>query len=217
MNQDTLIRRVIKPAVFTLALIPFALLLWNATQGRLGANPIEAITHNTGDWALRFLLITLAVTPLRRLSGWHALIRLRRMLGLFAFFYALLHLSTWLVLDQFFDLQAMIDDIIDRPYITVGMASFVILAVLAATSTNGMIKRLGGRAWRRLHRLVYVAAVGGVLHYLWLVKADIREPVIYGSILFVLLAYRLWATLREPVRTPTQRQHRRVIPITPTR
>ena len=140
---------------------------------------------------LRFLLITLAVTPLRQLSGWNWLIRFRRMLGLFAFFYALLHFTTYLVLDQYFDLQAIVEDVIKRPYITVGFLAFILLIPLAATSTKAMMKRLG-RHWQRLHRLLYGISILGILHFIWLVKADLLEPLLYAAILAVLLGQRLW-------------------------
>jgi sulfoxide reductase heme-binding subunit YedZ len=179
-----------KPALFVVCLVPATLLLWDAFTGGLGANPIEEITHRTGDWTLRLLLVTLAVTPLRRLTGFTALVRLRRMLGLFAFFYASLHFLTWLVLDQFFDWQSIVADVIKRPYITVGFTAFVLLIPLAATSTNAMMRRLG-RNWTRLHRLVYVIGILGVIHFWWLVKADVLEPAIYAVILAVLLASRL--------------------------
>jgi sulfoxide reductase heme-binding subunit YedZ len=180
----------VKPALFVVCLVPAAMLLWDAFMGGLGANPIEEITHRTGDWTLRLLLVTLAITPLRRLTGFIPLVRLRRMLGLFAFFYASLHFLTWLVLDQFFDWQSIVADVIKRPYITVGFTAFVLLIPLAATSTNAMMRRLG-RNWTRLHRLVYVIGILGVIHFWWLVKADILEPAIYAVILAVLLASRL--------------------------
>ncbi len=181
----------IKALVFMLCLVPLALLGVDAYQDRLGANPIEAITHSTGTWTLVFLLITLSVTPLRRLTGINALIRLRRMLGLYAFFYACLHLVTYFWLDQFFDWPAIIKDIIKRPFITVGFFAFVLLIPLAVTSTNAMVKRLGGRRWQLLHRLVYVIAIAGVVHYLWLVKKDLTQPLIYAAVLSLLLGYRL--------------------------
>lgn len=183
--------RLIKPAAFVLCLLPFALLLWDLFHNQLGANPVEKLTHRSGEWALRFLLITLAVAPLRRMTGWHGVLRLRRMLGLYTFFYAVLHFAIWLVFDHFFDLNAIVQDIIKRPYITVGFTAFVLLIPLAATSTNAMMRRLG-RRWTMLHQLVYVAATLGVMHYLWLVKADVREPVIYGMILIALLLARVW-------------------------
>lgn len=191
MNQTTLTRRYIFPVVLVAALAPLGWLLWGTLTHGLGANPIETITRTTGDWTLRFLLVTLAVTPVRRLTGWHAAIRLRRMLGLYAFFYACLHFSTYLVLDQFFSLGDIMEDIVDRPFITVGFSAFVLLLPLALTSTDAMLRRLGAKRWRRLHRAVYVVAILGVLHYLWLVKADLRSPLIYLGVLAVLLALRL--------------------------
>jgi sulfoxide reductase heme-binding subunit YedZ len=179
-----------KLGVFVLGLVPFALLLHGALNDGLGANPIETLTHGTGDWALRFLLITLAVTPLRRLSGWTLLQRFRRMLGLFAFFYACLHFTVWFWLDQSLSLNAMFEDVVKRPYITVGFLAFVLLIPLAVTSTRGMMRRLG-RNWQRLHRLVYPISILAVLHYVWLVKADWAEPALYGAILSVLLLSRL--------------------------
>ena len=184
----------IKVVVFLLCLIPMVRLGWNAYSNNLGANPIEVITRSTGTWTLVFLLIVLSVSPLRRISGAHWLIRLRRMLGLFAFFHACLHFVTYIWLDQFFEFMEMMRDVIKRPFITVGFISFVLLIPLALTSTSGMIRRLGGRRWQQLHRLVYLTAIGGVIHYLWLVKADQREPLIYGSVLTVLLGYRIVVT-----------------------
>ena len=183
--------RLSKPLVFSLSLLPLAWLFWRFWSDQLGVNPVETLSHRTGDWSLRFLLLTLAVTPLRRLTGWNGAQRFRRMLGLFAFFYACLHFLVYLIFDQFFDLSAILADITKRPYITVGFAAFVLLIPLAVTSTQRMIKRLG-RHWSRLHRLVYLIAMLGVLHYLWLVKADLREPLLYAAILGVLLGYRLW-------------------------
>lgn len=191
LQIDRWLRPVAKPLVFVACLLPLAWLLWLTWQGRLGVNPVETLSHRTGDWSLRFLLLTLAVTPLRRLSGWNRLQRFRRMLGLFAFFYVCLHFAVYLIFDQFFDWRAIVADVAKRPYITVGFAAFLLLIPLAVTSTNGMMKRLG-RNWQRLHRLVYLIAVLGVLHYAWLVKADLREPLLYGGLLAVLLGYRLW-------------------------
>lgn len=191
MNSLQFTVRFLKPAIFVAALVPAMLLTWNAFTDGLGANPIEAITFETGLWGLRFLLITLCVTPLRRATGWQSLARLRRMLGLFAFFYVCLHFLTYLVLDAFFDLHYILEDITDRTYITLGFTSFVLLVPLAITSTNAMVRRLGGRNWQRLHRLVYLATLGAVLHFLWLVKADMREPLIYLAILLVLLLARM--------------------------
>jgi sulfoxide reductase heme-binding subunit YedZ len=163
-----------------------------AVNGGLGANPIEFAIRSLGTWALTFLLATLAITPLRRWTGWNALIRVRRLLGLYAFFYASLHVVTYVGIDQFFDLRAIVADIVKRPYITVGFASFLMLIPLAVTSTNAMLRRLGGRRWQALHRLVYGIAVGGVVHYWWLVKRDITQPLIYAMVLAVLLGARLW-------------------------
>ena len=189
MATASRIRRV-KPLVFAACLIPALLLVRDAFTGGLGVNPVEDITHRTGDWALRFLLVTLAVTPLRRLAGWHGLIRFRRMLGLFAFFYACLHFSTYLVFDHFFDLLLIIDDVAERKYVTAGFVGFVLMIPLAVTSTQGWIRRLGKR-WTALHRLVYASAVAGVVHFLWLVKIDIGEPLIYAVILAILFGVRL--------------------------
>ena len=192
----------IKAAVFAACLIPLALLTWRGVSGGLGANPIEYITHSTGWWTLTFLLITLLVTPLRRLTGPNWLLRLRRMLGLFAFFHVCLHFTTYIWLDQFFDWMGMVKDIAKRPFITVGFSAFVLLIPLAATSTNGMVKRLGARRWQLLHRLVYAIATLGVVHYWWLVKKDITEPVIFAVLLAVLLGARLVWRLRKPASLP---------------
>ena len=190
MATNTLTRRL-KPIVFVTCLVPAILLVWDTFTGGLGANPIEEVTHTTGDWTLRFLLITLAVTPLRRLTGWSPLIRFRRMLGLFAFFFACLHFSTYVVLDHFFAFDLIIEDVAERKYVTAGFTGFVLLIPLAVTSTQAMIRRLGGKRWNLLHRLIYVSAVAGVVHYLWLVKIDIRPPMIYAAILAVLFGARL--------------------------
>jgi methionine sulfoxide reductase heme-binding subunit len=190
-----MIRRF-KPVVFLACLIPLALLAWKAYSQALGANPIEVITHATGDWTLRFLLITLSVTPVRKLTGQLWLIRYRRMFGLFAFFYATLHFLTYIWLDKFFDLHEMLHDVAKRKFITVGFTGFVLLIPLALTSTQGWIRRLGGKRWQVLHRLIYFSAIAGVIHYLWLVKADIHKPLEYAAILAVLLGYRIavWAS-----------------------
>ena len=198
--------RYLKVAVFLVALVPLALLLWGffgstptdmTTWGAgLGANPIEKITHTTGDWTLRFLLITLAITPLRKLLQVPSLIKFRRMLGLFAFFYGCLHFLTYIWLDKFFNVHEMLADIAKRRFITVGLTGLVLLVPLAITSTAGWIRRLGGKRWQALHRLIYFSAIAGVIHYLWLVKADTRKPLEYGAILAVLLLYRIavWGT-----------------------
>jgi len=188
--------RWLKPSVFVLALLPLAWLAWRALTDQLGVNPVETLNRFLGDWALRFLLIALAVTPLRRLTHWAPLARLRRMLGLFAFFYVCLHLASYVGVDLFFDWAALWKDIAKRTYITLGMAAVLLLVPLAATSTDGMIRRLGGRAWRRLHMLVFPAAILGVAHYWMMVKADIRQPLLHAAVLAVLLGSRLWAMRR---------------------
>jgi sulfoxide reductase heme-binding subunit YedZ len=198
-------QRLLKPGVFVACLVPLAAVAWKAMTGNLGANPIEAITDQTGIWTLRFVLITLAVTPLRRLTGWNRVIQLRRMLGLFAFFYGSLHFVTYVWLDQFFLVEEIMADVMQRPFITVGFLSFVLLLPLAVTSTTKMITRLGGKWWQRLHRLVYVIAIGGVVHYLWLVKADMQPPLMYGGLVAMLLGYRVWAAYGrrpKPVHMP---------------
>ncbi len=204
--------RFLKVVVFIACLVPLALLLWkffgstprdmNTWGAGLGANPIEKITHATGDWVLRFLLITLAITPLRKLLKVPALIRFRRMFGLFAFFYACLHFTTYIWLDKFFNLHEMLADVAKRKFITVGFTAFVLLIPLALTSTAGWIRRLGGKRWQALHRLIYVSAIAGVIHYLWLVKKDIREPLIYGAILAVLLLYRVVVWIAPVIKKP---------------
>jgi sulfoxide reductase heme-binding subunit YedZ len=190
MMKRLLSKRWIKAPVFVLCLAPAMWLAWRGLHDQLGANPIELITHATGDWTIRFLLITLAITPLRKLLGWPELIRYRRMLGLFAFFYGSLHLMTYLWLDKFFEWREILADVGKRPFITAGFLAFVLIVPLAVTSTAGWIRRLGGSRWRLLHRLIYVSAAAGVIHYWWLVKSDIREPLLYGCIGGVLLAYR---------------------------
>ena len=196
MSREKLVA-IVKICVFAAALIPFAGLVFAGFTGGLGANPVEHITHTTGEWTLRLLLATLAITPLRHLTGQAWLIRLRRMVGLFAFFYLMLHFTTYAVLDASLDLAYVIEDVADRLYITVGFTAFLMLAPLAATSTNAMVRRLGPSRWRKLHRLVYAAGICGVLHYLWLVKADIREPLIYAGILAIVLAARLPIVVRR--------------------
>jgi len=176
--------------VFLACLFPLGQLLYYGFTDDLTANPIEYITRFTGSWALIILLASLSITPLRKITGWNELIKFRRMLGLFAFFYVLLHFSTFVVLDHFFDFERIIKDVYKRPYITAGFTAFVLLVPLAATSTTAMIRRLGKR-WQQLHRLVYVAGIAAVIHFYWLVKADIRRPVMYGSVLAFLLGYRL--------------------------
>jgi sulfoxide reductase heme-binding subunit YedZ len=183
-------QKLYKPLLFSAALLPLAVLIYNGINDKLTANPIEYITHYTGDWTIYFLLITLSITPLRNLSGKIFIVRFRRMLGLFAFFYGCLHFLTYFVLDQFFDFDAIIEDIVDRPYVTVGFTAFVLLIPLAITSTKKMIARLGSN-WRRLHSLIYVITALGILHYYWLVKADITVPLTLALIFTFLLVMRL--------------------------
>jgi methionine sulfoxide reductase heme-binding subunit len=190
---------LIKTLLFIAALAPFARLTLFAFTDRLGANPIEFITRNTGDWTLYFLCITLAVTPLRRLSKWNWLIKLRRMLGLFAFFYACLHFTTFLWFDHFFDLTEMLKDVVKRPFITVGFITFLLLVPLAVTSTNGMVRRLGGKRWQWLHRAIYLIAPLGILHYWWMKagKNDFSQPILFGLIVAALLGMRIYWHLSQ--------------------
>jgi sulfoxide reductase heme-binding subunit YedZ len=191
----------LKPLIFAAAAVPALLLALDAALGRLGVNPIEEITHRTGKSTIVLLGLTLAVTPLRRLTGWNEAIRVRRMLGLFTFFYACLHFLTWMVLDLFFDWGAIAGDIADRPYITVGFTALMLLVPLALTSTRGMIRRLGGRRWQQLHRLVYLVAGLGLLHFFWSQKKDISEPLIFLVVFAALAAFRL-APLRRKRTAP---------------
>ncbi|HTS61534.1 MAG TPA: protein-methionine-sulfoxide reductase heme-binding subunit MsrQ [Candidatus Acidoferrales bacterium] len=186
-----------KALLFVICLAPCFYLAWRAWNQDLTANPIEYITHFTGDWTLRFLVITLAVTPLRKVVKLPDLIRFRRMLGLFAFFYGTLHFATYLVVDKFFDFHEILADVAKRRYITVGFTGFVLMIPLAATSTAGWIRRLGGKQWQALHRLVYASAMAGVIHYYWLVKSDIRLPLLYGLLVGVLLTFRAVAFLTK--------------------
>ena len=180
-----------KVPAFLLCLVPLGILVWSALTGNLGANPVEFIQHATGDWTLRFLVFTLCITPLRKLLKLPDLIRFRRMLGLFAFFYACLHFLTYLGPDQSFNLAAIWKDIAKRPFVTVGFTAFVLLIPLALTSTAGWIRRLGGRRWQMLHRAIYISAICGVIHYYWLVKSAVLRPLTYGAIVAVLLLWRL--------------------------
>ena len=191
-----------KSLLFVAGLAPALYLTYGAFADSLGANPIDTVTEETGTWTLRFLVLTLLITPLRRVTGWNALIKYRRMLGLFAFFYGSLHFLTYIWLDQFFDVGEIVKDIAKRPFITVGFTAFVLMVPLALTSTAGWIRRLGGKKWNLLHRLIYVSAIAGVVHYWWLVKSDISRPLRYGVIVGVLLAARLWWA-RERQRTRT--------------
>ena len=199
MRSDRLRRFVLKPVVFLVCLLPLALLTWNAFTGGLTANPIDDITDTTGRWTLRFLLITLAIRPLRQITGWSVLIRFRRMIGLFAFFHGALHFTTYIWLDQFFDIAEILRDIPKRPFITAGFTAFVCMIPLAITSTKRWISWLGGRRWLWLHRLVYVSSTAGVVHYLWIVKADTLKPLTYGALLTVLMGYRLVVYLRPQI------------------
>jgi methionine sulfoxide reductase heme-binding subunit len=216
---QSVIRRVLKPLAFVAALLPFVWLIWAAVTGNLSVNPLSDITLHTGDWTIRFICITLAISPLRQLTGWHALIRFRRMAGLFAFFYGTTHFLIYVLADRFAgldfqdgivsfttarDLVASVgEDIYKRPFITIGFAAWLMMLPLALTSTSGMIRRLGGKRWQALHRLVYVTAIAGVIHYWWLVKSDIRPPLRYAIIVGLLLAARMMrASVRARHATP---------------
>jgi sulfoxide reductase heme-binding subunit YedZ len=192
MSRAQLITRVVKPALYLAALLPLAWLLFALFTGRVMGDQVKFMQHVTGDAILSCLMLTLAITPLRRLTGWNEIIRVRRLIGLTAFWYACLHLTTYVVFDQDFSLMEILTDIRKHPWVLVGFTGFLCLVPLAITSTNGWIRRLGGKNWNRLHRLVYVAAIAGVLHYLWQVKKDIHYPLLYGAVLTVLLASRIW-------------------------
>ncbi len=213
-DRTRVIRFVVKPVIFLAALGPAVYLTWAALTNHLSANPLSDVTNETGVWTLRFVCITLLVTPLRNVTGWNVLVRFRRMTGLYAFFYGTLHFLTYLILDRFAGLvdfpdgivswttvvnvvKSSIGDIAMRPFITVGFTAFVLMIPLAITSTTGWIRRLGGKRWALLHRLVYVTGIAGVVHYWWLVKVDIRRPVIYGAIVTILLGFRLYRKLRS--------------------
>lgn len=200
--------RLLKLPAFIACLGPAFVLIWKGFEGRLGANPIDVITRTTGRWTLTFLLITLSVTPVRRLTGMAWLIRFRRMLGLFAFFYGSLHLMTYVWLDKFFDVHEMLHDIAKRRFITAGMTAWALMLPLALTSTTGWIRRLGGKRWQKLHQLIYFSAAAGVVHFIWLVKADLRRPLTYGAVLALLLAFRImmWIRARLAARSTAVRQ-----------
>jgi len=217
--SDRTVRRVFKPIVFLASLGPVGWLVWAALTGNLSPNPLSDLTNETGVWTLRFICITLAITPLRKLTGWNAAIRFRRMTGLFAFFYGTLHFLTYVIADRFAGLDfpdgmlawstvrnlaaSVGEDVYKRPFITVGFTAWMTLLPLALTSTAGMIRRLGGRRWNLLHRLVYLTAMLGVLHYWWLVKADVRRPLTYGAVVAILLGARiLWARRRAAAAAP---------------
>jgi sulfoxide reductase heme-binding subunit YedZ len=189
-----------RPAVHLLCLVPLCAMMWAAFTGGLGANPVEKLTHETGQWGLRFLLITLSLTPLRQWTGQASLIRFRRALGLYAFFYASCHFSIWFIADHSFDLGDMIEDIVKRPYITLGFSALVLMLPLAVTSNQAMIRRLG-KKWKSLHQLVYFVVLLGVLHFIWLVKADYLEPTIYAIIAIILLVHRVGPMKRFSVKS----------------
>jgi len=218
--SDRSVRFVLKPVIFAAALGPVAWLTWALVTNHLSANPLSDVTNETGVWTLRFLCITLAITPFRRVTGWNAVIRLRRMVGLFAFFYGSLHLLTYVILDRFAGLDfpngivawttvknltiSVGNDIYKRPFITIGFTAWTCMLPLAITSTGGWIRRLGGRRWQVLHRLVYAAGVAGVVHYWWLVKADVSRPETYAAVVGALLGFRVWRSVRSGagVRVP---------------
>jgi sulfoxide reductase heme-binding subunit YedZ len=223
VTENQTIRWILKPAVFIAALVPFGWLVWAGLTGNLSANPLEDLTNETGLWALRFICITLAVTPLRRLTGWNALVRFRRMTGLFAFFYGSMHFLTYVIADRFAGLDfpdgivslttvrnlatSVGEDIYKRPFITIGFTTLMLILPLALTSTAGMIRRLGGKRWQALHRLIYAAGITAVIHYWWLVKADITSPQRYALIVGALLMVRLvWARRRASSPTPARPQ-----------
>jgi sulfoxide reductase heme-binding subunit YedZ len=198
-----------KVVVFAACLAPFAVLIWRGFHGDLTADPVQFVTHTTGDWTIRFIVITLAITPLRKILHLPQLIRFRRMLGLFAFFYVCLHFATWIWLDKQFVWSEMWKDVEKRRFITVGFAGFVLLIPLAITSTAGWIRRLGGKRWQKLHRLIYVTALLGVIHYYWLVKSDVRKPLFYAFLVGILLAWRLGTWLigrRDHLKAPNIRR-----------
>jgi len=198
--------RLAKIAIFLAALIPLARLVWKALHDGLGANPIEVITHSTGDWTLILILTTLSITPLRRITHQYWLIGVRRMIGLFAFFYGTLHFLTYIWLDKFFNVHDILQDVAKRRFITVGFSAFVLLISLALTSTKGWIRRLGGKNWQRLHRLIYLTGILAVVHYIWLVKADLRKPLEYAIALSILLTYRVGTWLTEKASEKRKQQ-----------
>jgi methionine sulfoxide reductase heme-binding subunit len=192
VTRARVITRVVKPALYVAAVLPLAWLLYALLSGLVMGDQVKFMQHVTGDTVLSCLMLTLAITPLRRLTGWNEIIRVRRLIGLTAFWYACLHLTTYVVFDQSFSISEILKDIRKHPWVLLGFTAFLCLVPLAITSTNGWIRRLGGKNWNRLHRLVYVAAVAGVLHYLWLVKKDIHYPLLYGAVLTALLLSRVW-------------------------
>jgi sulfoxide reductase heme-binding subunit YedZ len=191
VTRAAIVTRVVKPVLYVAALLPLAWLLFALLTGRVMGDQVKFMQHVTGDTILTCLMLTLSITPLRRLTGWNEMIRVRRLIGLTAFWYACLHLTTYLVFDQSLSMSEIIADIMKHPWVLVGFTAFLCLVPLAITSTTGWVRRLGGKRWQRLHRLVYVAAIAGVLHYLWLVKKDITAPLTYGAVLAVLLGSRI--------------------------
>ncbi|MGH7508606.1 MAG: sulfite oxidase heme-binding subunit YedZ [Gemmatimonadales bacterium] len=209
MTRIAIVTRVVKPVLYSTAVLPLAWLLFALFTGRVMGDEVKFMQHVTGDTVLTCLMLTLGVTPLRRLTGWNEIIRVRRLIGLTAFWYACLHLTTYLVFDQSLSVSEILMDIVKHPWVLVGFAGFLCLVPLAVTSTNGWVRRLGGKRWQRLHRLVYVAAAAGVVHYLWLVKKDIRLPLLYGAVLLVLLGARIWIAWdrrarRQPARSAAE-------------
>jgi sulfoxide reductase heme-binding subunit YedZ len=204
--KQFLLNRWTKRIAFALCLVPVLLLIIDGFRGDLTANPVEYLEHKTGDWALRFLLITLGVTPLRKIFEQPLLVRYRRMLGLFAFFYTCVHLLLYLTFDQVFDLRGVIADVMKRPYITVGMAGFVMMIPLAVTSTAAMVRRLGASRWQLLHRLVYFCTLAGVIHFWWLVKSDIHEPALYAAVFGLLMLFRVQMWIEKGRKPKPQRE-----------
>jgi sulfoxide reductase heme-binding subunit YedZ len=211
VTRAAIITRVVKPVLYLAALLPFAWLLFALLSGLVMGDEVKFMQHVTGDTALSCLMLTLAITPLRRLTGWNDLIRVRRLIGLTAFWYACLHLTTYLVFDQSLSVDEILEDIVKHPWVLVGFTAFLCLVPLAITSTAGWVRRLGGKRWQRLHRLVYVAAAAGVLHYFWLVKKDVQAPLAYGAVLLVLLGNRVWL-VRERARTKRVPRSRANVP-----
>ena len=207
MKRAAVITRVVKPALYLAATLPFAWLLFALLTGRVMGDQVKFMQHVTGDTVLSCLMLTLAVTPLRRLTGWIELMKIRRVIGLTAFWYACLHLTTYLVFDQSLSMSEIVKDIMKHPWVLVGFTAFLCLVPLAITSTTGWVRRLGGKRWQRLHRLVYVAATAGVLHYWWLVKKDVTLPLTYGAVLLLLLGSRVWfASQRRARRSAVPRE-----------
>lgn len=218
MTRAAVVIRVVKPLLYVTAVLPCAWIVFALATGRVDGDQVKFIQHTTGLTVLVSLFVTLSVTPLRRLTGWNEVIRTRRLIGLTAFWYALLHFLTYVVFDQSLSVADIAEDVAKHPWVLVGFSSFLMLVPLAVTSTNGWIRRLGGKRWRRLHGLVYLAATGGVLHFLWLVKKDVRTPVYFAAVLAALLALRFWIYLmsrRAPARASAPRQEAARSPLRP--